>query len=97
MFKKSIRNGYGQGREVAWLIGVLVFGPMQKKNYFSSAFGHCVNVFYAWTALIRDVVRDHSSISVTGRDSHMLIAVDEYVESRLVQPLLACCKCYQLI
>ena len=58
-----------------------------KENYFSSAFGHCVNVFYAWTALIRDVVRDHSSILVTGRDSHMLIAVDEYVESRLVKPL----------
>jgi hypothetical protein len=86
MYKKCIRKGYGKGREVVWLISVLIFGPMQKKNYFCSAIVHCVNFCYAWPRLIRDVVRDYSSISVSGRDDHML-AVDEYVESRLVKPL----------
>jgi hypothetical protein len=86
MYKQCVRNGYGLGREVAWLIGLLIYGPMQKKNYFSSAFVHCVNVCYAWSPLIRDLVRTHFSVAVKGRNGHN-IAMDEYVETYLVKPL----------
>jgi hypothetical protein len=86
MYKRSVRNRYGLGREVTWLIGLLIFGPLQKKNYSSSAFVHCVNFCYAWSRLTRDLVRNHFSIAVKGRVGHN-IAMDEYVETYLVKPL----------
>ena len=86
LYKVSVRNGFGLGREVAWLIGLLVYGPMQKKNYFASAFVHCVNFCYDWPLLIRELVQNHFSIAVKGKVGHNL-AMDEYVETYLVKPL----------
>ena len=90
LYKRSVRCGYGLGREVAWLIGLLVYGPLQKKNYHAAAFVHCVNLLYAWPRFIRDVVSSYSSVSVVGRKGHN-VANDEYVETYLVKPLKMYC------
>jgi hypothetical protein len=86
LYKRSVRSGYGLGREVSWLIGLQIYGPLKKKNYFAAAFVHCVNLNYAWAPLLRDLVSAHAFISVRNVSGHML-AVDEYVETFMVRPL----------
>lgn len=90
LYKKSVRNGYGFGREVVWLLGILIYGPMQKKNYYASAMVHCINLLYKWPKFVRDVISAHFSVSVKGKCGHD-IANDEYVETYLVRPLKMYC------
>ena len=86
LYKLCVRNASGIGREVVWLISLLIYGPLQKKNYYVCAFVHCINFCYKWPALLRSVVRKNFAVSVRGQPGHSL-AMDEYVESRMVKPL----------
>lgn len=42
MYKLSVRNLSGIGRETVWLLSMFVYGQLQK-NYFVCSFVHCVN------------------------------------------------------
>ena len=86
LYKNSVRQGSGLGREVAWILSLYIYSQLQKTNYAVCSFVHCVNFLYAWPKLIRDVVRNHFSINVNGHVGHNF-ATDEYVETFMVKPL----------
>ena len=91
MYFYAIRNGDGLLREVVWLLGILIYGPMQKKNYYATSFVHCVNLLYHWPKLFRDVVSKHFCVSVKHRAGKN-IPNDEYVETYCVKPLKMYCS-----
>jgi len=86
LYKKSVREGSGLGREVAWLVNLYIFTQLRKTNYAVCAFVHCINFLYRWPELLREVVSNNFSINVSGQVGHNF-ATDEYVESFMVKPL----------
>lgn len=86
LYKYSVHFGFGTGRETVWLINLIIFAQMKKKNYFAAAFCYCVNFLIVWSSLIRELVKVSFSVSVTGKTGHN-IAADEYVETYMVKPL----------
>ena len=86
VYRNSIRQGSGLGRELAWVLSLYVYSQLKKTNYSTSALVHCVNFLYAWPLLTREIVRNYFFVNVKGRKNHNM-ALDEYVESHMVKPL----------
>ena len=86
LFYNSVRTGDGIAREVCWLAFLPAFLQLQKKNYFTDALVYAVNFKANWPLLLRCMLQQNSSISLSGTPGHN-IALDEYIESEIVCPL----------
>ena len=86
LYRHSVHNASGLGREVVWLISMLLFSQMRKMNYFLSALNYAVNFTTRWSVFEHTIVNRSFSVSVSGKPGHN-IAIDEYVETYLVKPL----------
>lgn len=86
LYLSSVKLGDGVKREAAWMIMLPLFAQLQKRNYWTEAFVHVVNVTAAWPYAIRKILERNCSVSVTGKSGHN-IGLDEWVEAHLVQPL----------
>ena len=82
----SVKFGDGVQCEAVWMILLPLFAQLQKRNYFTEAFVHIVNVVAAWPHAIRKILQRSCSVSVNGKIGHN-IGLDEWVEAYLVQPL----------
>ncbi|KAJ7376892.1 hypothetical protein OS493_031771 [Desmophyllum pertusum] len=63
-----------------------LFSQLQKRNYWTEAFVHLTNITAAWPLATRKILQSNCSVNVKGRKGHN-IALDEWVETYLVQPL----------
>lgn len=86
LYLSSVKCGDGIAREAVWMMMLPLFAQLQKRNYWTEAFVHCTNFIAAWPLAIRKLLQNNCSVSVKGRDGHN-IALDEWVETYLVQPL----------
>lgn len=86
LYLSSVKFGDGVGREAVWMVMLPLFAQLQKRNYWTEAFVHLVNVIAAWPFATRKILQNNCSVSVKGREGHN-IALDEWVETYLVQPL----------
>ena len=86
LYLSSVKCGDGVGREAVWMLMLPLFAQSQKRNYWTEAFVHLVNLVAAWPLSTRKLLQDNCSVSLKGRHGHN-IALDEWVESYLVRPL----------
>lgn len=86
LYLSCIKCGDGVAREAVWMVMLPLFAQAQKRNYWTEAFVHVVNLIGAWPIATRMILQNNCSVSVKGREGHN-IALDEWVESYLVQPL----------
>ena len=86
LYLSSVKFGDGVGREAVWMVMLPLFAQLQKRNYWTEAFVHVVNFIAAWPSVTRKVLQHNCSVNVKGKDGHN-IALDEWVEAYLVQPL----------
>lgn len=86
LYLSCIKFGNGVAREAMWMMMLPLFAQAQKRNYWTEAFIHVVNLIGAWPIATRKVLQNNCSVSVKGREGHN-IALDEWVETYLVQPL----------
>jgi len=86
LYLSSVKFGDGIGREAVWMVMLPLFAQAQKRNYWTEAFVHVVNLIGAWPIATRKVLQQNCSVSVKGREGHN-IALDEWVETYLVQHL----------
>ena len=86
LYLSSVKFGDGVGREAVWMVMLPLFSQLQKRNYWTEAFVHIINIIAAWPLATRKILQKNCSVSVKGRDGHN-IALDEWVETYLVQPL----------
>ena len=86
LYLSCIKCGDGVAREAVWMVMLPLFAQAQKRNYWTEAFVHVVNLIGAWPIATRMILQNNCSVSVKGREGHN-IAHDEWVESYLVQPL----------
>ena len=86
LYLTCIKCGDGVAREAVWMVMLPLFAQSQKRNYWTEAFVHVVNLIGAWPIATRMILQNNCSVSVKGRKGHN-IALDEWVESYLVQPL----------
>jgi hypothetical protein len=47
LYKTSIREGDGVAREAVWMLMLPLFAQLQKRNYWTEAFVHVVNLVAA--------------------------------------------------
>lgn len=86
MFLTSIKYSDGVAREAVWMVMLLLFAQAQKHSYWTEAFVRIVNLIGARSVATHKVLQNNCSVSVKGRGGHN-IALDEWVETNLVQPL----------
>ena len=86
VYSHSIRFGDGLGREASWMLMHPLFAQSNKRNYHTQAMVHIVNLVAAWPLALRELLRKNCSISLNGKEGHNL-ALDEWVESCVVQPM----------
>lgn len=86
LYTSSVKFGDGIGREAVWMLMMPLFAQLQKRNYWTEAFVHLVNLLAAWPLFTRKILQTNCSVSVKGAYGHN-IALDEWVESYLVRPL----------
>ena len=86
LYLPSVKFGDGVGGEAVWMVMLPLFAQLQKRNYWTEAFVHVINIIAAWPLATRKILQNNCSVSVKGRDGHN-IALDEWVETCLVQPL----------
>ena len=86
LYKASISEGDGVARKAVWMLMLPLFAQLQKRNYWTEAFVHVVNLVAAWPQATRELLQHNCSINVKGRKGHSL-ALDEWVESFVVLPL----------
>lgn len=82
----TFRYGHGLAREAVWMILQPLFAQSNKLNYHTEAMVHIVNFLAMWPLATRELLRRNCSISLNGKEGHNL-ALDEWVESGIVQPL----------
>ena len=81
-----MKFGDGVAHEAVWMLMLPLFAQLQKRNYWTEAFVHVVNLTTAWPIVTRKLLQNNCSVSIKGREGHK-IALDEWVEAYLVQPL----------
>ena len=86
LYKTSIREGDGVAREAVWMLMLPLFAQLQKRNYWTEAFVHVVNLVATWPQATRKMLQHNCSVNVKGRQGHCL-ALDEWVETYIVLPL----------
>lgn len=86
MYLNSIKFGHGIAREATWMLMHPLFAQSNKRNYHTEAMVHIVNFVAAWPLATRELLRHNCSISLNGKEGHN-IALDEWVESCVVQPM----------
>ena len=86
LYIASIREGDGIAREAVWMLMLPLFAQLQKRNYWTEAFVHVVNLVAAWPLATRKLIQHNCSINVKGKQGHCL-ALDEWVETYMVLPL----------
>ena len=82
----SVKFADGVGREAVWMLMLPLFAQLQKRNYWTEAFIHIVNLIAAWPIATRKILEKNCSVSISGKMGHN-IALDEWVEAYLVGPL----------
>lgn len=86
LYEDAIKFGHGLAREVAWMLMHPLFAQANKRNYNTEAMVHIVNFVAAWPLATRELLRHNCSVSLNGKNGHN-IALDEWVESCVVQPM----------
>ncbi|KAK3746869.1 hypothetical protein QZH41_008128 [Actinostola sp. cb2023] len=86
MFQTAGKEGDGLLRETVWVILLPIFAQLKFRNYWTEALVHVVNFTSLWPLAFRMMLRQNSTVSVSGRDGH-IIDLDEYVETYIIQPL----------
>lgn len=81
-----MKFGDGVHREAVWMAMLPLFSQLQKRNYWTEAFVHIINIIVAWPLATRKILQNNCSVGVKDRDGHN-IDLDESVETYLVQPL----------
>ena len=66
-----------------------IFAQMGKKNYFTEALAYSVNFTCRWPLAIGKLVQQSCSLNISGVEGHN-VAIDDFVETFLVQPLKQC-------
>ena len=86
LYEDAIKFGHGIAREAAWMLMHPLFAQANKRNYHTEAMVHIVNFVAAWPLATRELLSHNCSVSLNGKDGHN-IALDEWVESCVVQPM----------
>ena len=86
LYLSCVKFGDGVAREAVWMVMLPLFAQAHELNFWTAAFVHVVNLIGAWPIATRKVLQNNCSVSVKGREGHN-IALDEWVETYLVQPL----------
>ena len=86
LYLSCVKFGGGVAREAVWMLMLPLFAQLQKRNYWTEAFVHVVNLTAAWPIVTRKLLQNNCSVSIKGREGHK-IALHEWVEAYLVQPL----------
>ena len=86
LFYEGIKCGNGISREVCYFLLLPVFAQLKKSSYFGETLVHLVNIIAKWPLLTRLIVRQNSSVNVSGKVNHN-VAFDEYMETFVVRPL----------
>ena len=86
MYLNAIKFGHGVAREASWMLMHPLFAQSNKRNYHTEAMVHIVNFVAVWPLATRELLRNNCSISLNGKEGHN-IALDEWVESCVVQPM----------
>lgn len=86
MYLNAIKFGHGVAREASWMLMHPLFAQSNKRNYHTEAMVHIVNFMAVWPLATRELLRNNCSISLNGKEGHN-IALDEWVESCVVQPM----------
>ena len=86
LYLSSVKFADGVGREAVWMVMLPLFAQLQKHDYWTEAFVHVINIIAAWSLATRKILQNNCSVGVKGWDGHN-IALDEWVETYLVQPL----------
>ena len=82
----AVKEGDGDLRETAWILLLPVFAQLGFRNYWTESFVHVVNFTSLWPLAFRRMVKQNSSVNLSGKRGHNL-ALDEYVETYVVRPL----------
>ena len=86
LYEDAIKFGHGLGREAAWMLMHPLFAQANKRNYHTEAMVYIINFVAAWPRATRELLRHNCSVSLNGKNGHN-IALDEWVESCVVQPM----------
>lgn len=86
LFITAGREGDGFLRETAWVLLLPIFAQLDFRNYWTEAFVHVVNFTSLWPLAFRRMVKQNSSVNISGKRGHNL-DMDEYVETYVVRPL----------
>ena len=62
-----MKCGDGVGREGVWMLMLPLFAQSQKRNYWTQAFVHLVNLVAAWPLSTRKLLQNNCSVSLKGR------------------------------
>ena len=86
MYTNAIKYGDGVAREAVWMIMHPLFAQSNKRNYYTEAMVHILNLTVIWPLSTREALKQNCSISLNGKVGHN-IALDEWVEMCVVQPM----------
>ncbi len=86
MFTDAVKYGNGVAREASWMLMHPLFAQSNKRNYHTEAMVHILNFVAFWPLSTRELLRKNCSVSLNGKVGHN-IALDEWVESCVVQPM----------
>lgn len=86
LFIAATKEGDGVLRETVWVVLLPLFAQLKFKNYWTESLVHVLNFSSLWPLAFREMLRQNSSVNLTGKDGHN-IDLDEYVETFIVQPL----------
>ena len=86
MYICAIKYGDGVAREAVWMIMHPLFAQANKRNYYTEAMVHVLNLTVIWPLSTREILKQNCSISLNGTVGRN-IALDEWVEMCVVQPM----------
>lgn len=86
MYINAIKYGDGFAREAVLMIMHPLFAQSNKRNYYTEAMVHILNLTVIWPLSTRELLKQNSSISLSGTVGRN-IALDEWVEMCIVQPM----------